>query len=110
MLERTIVLPTRDNGGRLLTREVGAIKREILELAGGYSEVKQHGFWRDSDGTVYHDISWRVVTTVDESQDQQIEARLPDWCEKLRQLCLYTHTSQVQAAFVEPRVAVAQTA
>lgn len=109
MIERTIVLPIRDNQQKSLARELAAIKRQILEIAGGYSETKQRGAWLDN-GKVYRDVSWRVVTTVDEQQDAEIEARLPTWCAQLRQLCIYTHKTNVHSSFVEPRVAVAQTA
>lgn len=110
MIERTIVLPVRDNDGRSLAREVASVKSELLAIAGGYSESKQSGAWRDEDGTVYRDQSWRVTTTVDEQQDKAIVARLPEWCERLRQICLYTHTTPVESAFVYapiPQTAIA---
>lgn len=110
MIERTIVLPARDNDGVSLAREVASVKRELLAVAGGYSEVKQRGAWRDDDGTVYRDSSWRVTTTIDESQDAAIMARLPEWCERLRQICLYTHATTVDSGFVYasgPQTAIA---
>ena len=110
MIERTIVLPIRDNSGKLHNRTIGQIKRELLDIAGGYSEVRQTGSWRDSDGTIYRDAAWRVVTTVTASEDARINDLLPDWCARLGQLALYTHTTQVEVAFVEPNYAVVQSA
>lgn len=110
MVERTLILPLRDNDGRSLAREVASIKSELLAIAGGYSEVRHHGAWRDEDGTVYRDTSWRVTTTVDEQQDKAIVARLPEWCERLRQICLYTHATTVDSEFVYasvPQTAIA---
>ena len=110
MIERTIVLPARDNDGVSLAAQVASVKRELLAVAGGYSEVKQRGAWRDDDGTVYRDSSWRVTTTVGEQQDKAIVARLPEWCERLRQICLYTHATTVDSEFVYasiPQTAIA---
>lgn len=110
MIERILVLPTRDNDGVSLAREVAQVKRDILTLAGGYSEVKQRGAWRDEDGTVYHDPSIRLTTTVGPEQDAAIVARLPFWCGRLRQICLYTHATQVDSQFVYapiPQTAIA---
>jgi hypothetical protein len=103
MLERAIVLPTRDNDGVSLARTITAIRKELLALAGGFSETRQQGRWVDG-GKVYRDTSLRIVTTVDSEQDAQIVARLPVWCARLRQLCLYTHTTQVSADYVYPAV------
>lgn len=110
MIERTIVLPLRDNDRVSLAREVASVKSELLAIAGGYSESKQSGAWRDEDGTVYRDRSLRVATTVDQEQDAAIVARLPEWCERLRQICLYTHATTVESAFVYapiPQTAIA---
>lgn len=103
MVERVIVLPTRDNAGASLARKVTAIRRELLALAGGFSETRQHGQWLDG-GKVYRDVSIRVTTTVDDEQDAAIVARLATWCEQLRQVCLYTHATQVSADFVYPAI------
>lgn len=102
MVERVIVLPTRDNDGVSLAREVSTIRREILGIAGGLSETRQHGQWMDA-GKVYKDTSIRITTTVDETADAALVERLPDWCERLRQICLYTHATTVESAFVYPR-------
>lgn len=102
MRERVLVLPVADNDRVSLAREVAAIRREILALAGGYSEVRQVGAWLGDDGRVYHDKAIRLTTTVDETQDASIVARLPAWAGLLRQECLYTHVSEVQADFVHP--------
>lgn len=110
MIERTVVLPTRDNSGRPLSRDISQIKAELLSIAGGFSEVRQLGCWKDEQGHIWKDRALRLVTTVDENQDARIEACLPDWCARLRQLALYTHTTQVQVAFVEPAVAESQIA
>jgi hypothetical protein len=110
MVERVIVLPTRDNAGRSLTRQVNAVRDEILHIAGGYSETRQAGAWLDEDGTVYHDASVRLTTTVDEPTDARIVALLPEWCERLRQICLYTHATTVDSQFVYapiPQTAIA---
>lgn len=101
MVERVIVLPTRDNDGVSLARHVTAIRREILALAGGFSETRQQGRWVDG-GKVYRDTSIRLTTTVDDEQDAAIVARLAVWCGQLRQICLYTHATQVTADFVYP--------
>jgi hypothetical protein len=110
MLERTIILPTKDNTGRRLSYRISRIKQELLGIAGGYSEVKQFGQWKAADGSVYSDRALRIVTTVDESQDEQITARLPEWCAQLGQLALYTHASRVEVTFVTPKFAVTQIA
>jgi hypothetical protein len=103
MVERTIILPTRDNAGASLARRVTAIRREVLALAGGFSETRQHGQWVEQ-GKVYRDVSIRLVTTVDSEQDAALVARLAVWCEQLRQVCLYTHATQVSADFVYPAI------
>ena len=104
MVERTIVLPTRDNSGVSLAREVASVKRGILTLAGGYSEVKQRGAWVDGD-RVYRDTSIRLSTTVNQDIDAEIVARIPYWAGHLRQVCIYTHATEVQSDFVYPETA-----
>lgn len=101
MVERVIVLPIRDNNGVSLARVVGAVRSEILAIAGGYSLVKQYGAWLDGDVT-YRDTAWRLTTTVDPETDARIVERIPEWCERLRQVCIYTHASDVTADFVYP--------
>lgn len=103
MIERVIVLPTRDNAGVSLARRVTAIRREVLALAGGFSETRQHGQWLEG-GKVYRDVSIRLTTTVDNEQDAALVARLAVWCEQLRQTCLYTHATQVSADLVYPAI------
>jgi hypothetical protein len=110
MIERTIILPTKDNTGRKLYYRINRIKAELLDIAGGYSEIRQFGQWKASDGTVYSDRALRIVTVVDESQDEQIAAHLPEWCAQLGQLALYTHTTKVEVTFVTPQFAVTQIA
>lgn len=102
MIERTIVLPVRDNEQHSLLRLVGRIKLRVLDIAGGYSEVKQSGAWKGENGRVYYDDSIRLTTTVDAEQDAALLAQLPDWAKLLRQECLYTHSINVDAAFVYP--------
>lgn len=101
MVERTIVLPIRDNDGVSLAAQLRSIRLEILALAGGYSETKQHGAWRNG-ATDYYDSSWRISTTVEPDIDARLIERIPAWAERLRQVCIYTHAVQVQADFVYP--------
>lgn len=108
MIERTIVLCLQDNDGNSTLPEIIRIELEILHIAGGFSLTEQHGSWLGEDGTVFTDKSIRLVTTVDADQDRQIEGKLAEWCARLRQLSLYTHTTEVEVAFVEPARATAQ--
>lgn len=101
MIERVVVLPVRDNDGKRLDYWLGKVRAEVLAIAGGYSESKQVGAWRDDDGTVYKDASVRLSTLVDTEQDAEIEARLPVWCGWLRQICLLTTRAEVVVSFVE---------
>lgn len=103
MIERVIVLPTKDNAGVSLARRLTAIRREVLAVAGGFSETRQSGRWVEG-GKVYRDTSIRLTTTVDDDQDAVLVARLPEWCEQLRQICLYTHATTVSAEFVYPAI------
>lgn len=105
MIERVIVLPKQDNDGVSLRGVILSIESELLSIAGGLSKSSQQGAWRD-EGHTYRDKSWRYVLAVDESQDAQIVARLPEWCAALRQVCLYTSAAQVAVSFVYPAVEV----
>ena len=102
MIERTIVLPTQDNDGHSNRSAINRIHHEILDLAGGYSEVRQRGVWRDDSGRVYTDSSLRLTTTIDPETDIKLLHRIPVWCAWLKQECVYTHTTPVVASFVEP--------
>lgn len=101
MIERVIVLPIKDNDGHYLSRETREIKSALLSVAGGFSQVRQSGEWQEG-GKVYRDSSLRVSVTVTPEQDSWIQAMLPVWCERLRQVCLYTHRTIVSAEFVYP--------
>lgn len=110
MIERTIVLPLTDNDGNPTTDTVNNFKQLLFSIAGGFSESQQVGYWKDADtGIVYRDESIRVVTTVTPEQDTQIAFLLPYLCEAMHQVCLYTHTVEVNASFVEPSPANAVT-
>lgn len=106
-IERTIVLPLYTNEGKSQRATVEAIKRQILRIAGGYSETKQTGYWIDeATGKVCRDVSLRVVTCVDERADAELALALPDWCEMLHQICLFTQVNLVDVSFVYPRADV----
>lgn len=98
-IERVIVLPVQDNEGKSLSREIRTIKLALLNGVGGLSEVRQTGFWVDG-GKVYRDVSLRVSVAVTPEQDAWIVSMLPIWCERLRQICLFTQRQAVEIAFV----------
>jgi hypothetical protein len=100
MLERTIIIPDRDNNGASLARERATIAYALLQLAGGYTADRVRGAWLGEDGTVYHDTSTRYTLAVTSEQDAAILARIPAWCGKLRQQCVYTSARAVDVAFI----------
>jgi hypothetical protein len=103
MIERTIILPSYDNNGKSLASVHRAIKAQLLDIAGGFSETRQVGYWRETTGKVYKDRSLRIVTTVHQEQDDEIMSRLSAWATALKQICLYTHATSVQQSFVYAR-------
>ncbi|HEY7348095.1 MAG TPA: hypothetical protein VH599_07215 [Ktedonobacterales bacterium] len=102
MFERVIVFPLEDNQGHNLQKEIDTICLELLEIVGGYSETRQRGQWRGNDQQVYTDWSARISTVVSEEQDILIGAKLSEWCARLRQRTLYTHSVTVEVRFIEP--------
>lgn len=105
--ERVIVLPIKDNDGVSLRREIASVKEALLNGVGGFSETRQSGVWVDN-GKVYRDVSLRLSLAVTPEQDSWIRDMLPIWCERLRQLCLYTSRQVVEVDFVAPLSAAAE--
>lgn len=103
MIQRTIILPKRDNKRLSLAHVHTAIRNSLLTIAGGYSKQAQTGAWRDEKtGRVYYDDSWQYTTLVNAEQDKRIMALIPIFCAAARQECILTYKQTVNASFVEP--------
>lgn len=103
MYERVVILPTKDNAGKSLYRPLRTIKSAILRVCGGFSEVRQVGQWSEN-GKTYKDASLRLYITVTPAQDEWLCKVLPIWCDWLSQVCIYTHRTEVEMAYVYPPV------
>lgn len=100
MFERVVIVPDVDNAGVSLEAQRAAIESQLLDIAGGFTSDRVSGAWRGDDGTIYRDSSTRYTLAVSEAQDAAIVAALPQWCEALRQECLFTSVRPVAVAFV----------
>lgn len=101
MYERVIVLPTKDNDGKSLMRQIRVIKGVLLAYVGGFSETRQVGEWSEN-GKVYRDTSVRLSLAVSASADKWIAEQIPHWCAMLRQEAMYTHRSAIRLEIVRP--------
>lgn len=102
MLERTVILPQRDNEGKSLASQRAAIELELCAIAGGWTRERVSGAWLDK-GKLYRDANYRYTLAVDEGQDAAIMARVPAWCARLRQLALYTSRRACDVAIVSAK-------
>lgn len=96
----TFNLPYVDNNGAGLAAELEQVKRELLEIAGGYTVAPNaEGAWLDNNTGLVHYDPMMVVTVTFPSDREDIEMALRNkvrpWCDLLRQESLYTLLSPV---------------
>jgi squalene cyclase len=80
----TFIIPKLDNNGKRFPAKVLAeLRRDILEIAGGYTWRHVRGAWYDEDdGTTYQDASWEYTVVMEEAKIEE----LLRWLEKAKNL------------------------
>jgi hypothetical protein len=99
--EREVILPLADNDGASLRDVHTDFQNFLLKIAGGYSQQSIDGAWKDGD-RVYLDHSIKYIVTLPKEQDKVLTASLPFWCQRARQLMLFTQARSVRVAYVAP--------
>ena len=83
MKRATFIIPKADNDGQPFpTKLIAELRRDILEMYGGYTVRDVQGAWLGDDGKTYHDENWEytVVMTEDDLP------KLVTWLEKAKNL------------------------
>jgi len=80
----TFLIPKRSNEGRRFpARVLAEIRRDILEIAGGYTWRDVRGAWYDEDeGKTYQDASWEYTVVMEGAKIGE----LVRWLEKAKDL------------------------
>jgi hypothetical protein len=90
MIKCTLLLPTQDNDGVSVGREVQHCLRTIIKEHGGYTnEGLVNGFYTMDDGTVARDLCHKIVVCVPEGKVEMLMEQAKVFCGMLRQESLY---------------------
>jgi hypothetical protein len=103
-VEKSIILPTKDNTGKSLIREHKQFQATLLDIAGGFSVNKQAGIWRGDDGKVYRDVSNKYTVLCNTRQASKIDALIPALCRDCKQECILVTTRSITARFVDSQI------
>lgn len=100
IVERTIILPLKDNDGATLRSVHIELRAALLAIAGGFSHYRLSGAWQNDNGVIFTDKSIAYVVLVGRSVDSQIVALLPNLAVSARQEAILTYSRDVAAQFV----------
>lgn len=105
MIKVTMLIPIRDNGGKLIDpRTVEVHLHNVLTLCGGYTRSSSTltGAWVDSVGKIVFDTLYSVTVCCEEDKLPDLRTIASQIAKTCRQDCLYLDYQFVTLEFIKP--------
>lgn len=89
-----LLLPLQDNDGQSLLVERAAVKEEVFQIVGGYTELPQGvgAWWDNNTNEAMYDDVYPLLISFDADRTDILDTlrdRIRPWCDMLRQHSLY---------------------
>jgi hypothetical protein len=85
-----LILPLRDNDGNRLTETHAALRGDILDNFGGYTQTLVTGAWRNGDGEIVNDdsLKYEIAMTTGAGDGRVLVQIAAEACRRARQACV----------------------